>query len=117
MPPGPPKGYSHSPSKFNPGLQDKASRAAIWALILGIASWVLCGLFAAVPAWIVGKIEIKKIQSGMSSKAGMTMANVGMYLGIIQTIVVLLIIIPLILFFNLAFVSGFLKGILETLSR
>jgi protein-S-isoprenylcysteine O-methyltransferase Ste14 len=63
-----------------------ASSGAIWALVLGIASWVMCGFFAAVPAWIIGKKEISAIEEGRSDPAGKTMAQIGMWLGIIQVI-------------------------------
>ena len=70
-----------------------ASSSAIWALVLGIASWVLCGIFAAVPAWIMGKKEISRIQAGQSDPAGKTMAQIGMWLGIIQVILGILALI------------------------
>lgn len=70
-----------------------ASSSAIWALVLGIASWVLCGIFAAVPAWIIGKKEISAIEQGRSDPAGKTMAQIGMWLGIIQVILGILALI------------------------
>ena len=105
VPPPPPP----APSGFNM-QQDKASSAAVWALVLGIASWVLCGFLAAIPAWIVGKIEINKINSGRSSQAGKTMATVGMWLGIIQTILGILAIIALIVLLSLGLLSDILKN-------
>jgi hypothetical protein len=83
-PPPPPASAGYGGSQYTP--QDKASSAAIWALILGIASWVACGFLAAVPAWIIGKKELNAITEGRSSIAGKTMAQVGMWLGIIQVI-------------------------------
>ncbi len=83
-PPPPPPSYSGG-TQYTP--QDKASVAAIWALVLGIASWIGCLLFAAIPAWIVGKMELNAIRDGRSSPAGKSMAQVGMWLGIIQVII------------------------------
>jgi len=91
--PPPPPPPPTSPSGSGYSNQDKASSAAIWALVLGIAAWVLCGLFAAVPAWIVGKKELNAIANGTSSPAGKTMAQIGMCLGIIQTILSILALI------------------------
>jgi hypothetical protein len=76
--------------------QDKPSSAAITSLVLGILSFVLCGLFSAIPAWIMGKNEIARIQAGQSPEAGRTLATVGMWLGIIATV---LSIIGLVVFF------------------
>jgi len=91
-PPPPPTGYAPPPPPPPPNYggqytpQDKASTAAIWALVLGIASWVMCGIIAAIPAWIIGKKELNAINEGRSSQAGKSMAQVGMWLGIIQVI-------------------------------
>jgi hypothetical protein len=93
-PPPPPSGYTPPPPPPPPGYggsqytpQDKSSAAAIWALILGIASWVACGIFAAIPAWIIGKKELNAIAEGRSAQSGKTMAQIGMWLGIIQVII------------------------------
>lgn len=93
-PPPPPPGYG-SP-QYNP--QDKASSAAIWALVLGIASWVACGIISAIPAWIIGKKELNAINAGQSSQAGKSMAQVGMWLGIIQVILGVLAIIAVLVY-------------------
>jgi hypothetical protein len=102
QPPPPPTSYTPPPPPSPQGgfqmQQDKASSAAVWALVLGIASWVLCGIIAAIPAWIVGRKELNKINSGQSSQAGKSIATVGMWLGIVQTILgILAIIVVLIL--------------------
>ena len=94
-PPPPPPSYG-SP-QFN--QNDKASSSAIWALVLGIASWVFCGIFAAVPAWIIGKGEIKRIDAGQSSAAGRSMAVTGMWLGIAQVIIGVLALIGIGVYF------------------
>lgn len=88
-PPPPPPPPSSGSGYTNQG----ASSSAIWALVLGIASWVLCGIFAAIPAWIIGKKELNAIARGSSSSAGKTMAQIGMWLGIIQVILTILFII------------------------
>lgn len=89
-PPPPPTGST--------GTSGKASTNSIWALVLGILSWVLCGIIAAIPAWIIGKKEINAINAGQSDPSGKTMAQIGMWLGIIQVILsILALIVVLIL--------------------
>jgi hypothetical protein len=89
-----------------------ASNSAIWALVLGISSFVCSlGLFTGIPAWIVGSKEIKAIEAGRSDPAGKVMAQIGMWLGIITTILSVLGLIALILYF--IFILGFL-GVLVT---
>ncbi|MCB0722010.1 MAG: DUF4190 domain-containing protein [Ignavibacteriae bacterium] len=79
-PPPPPSGGSTGSSG------ESASTNAIIALVLGIAAYVCLGIFAAIPAWIVGKKEIKAIEEGRSPQAGLTMAKIGMWLGIVNVI-------------------------------
>lgn len=72
---------------------------AIWALVLGIGSFVLCGIFAAIPAIIVGTNAKKKIAASGGQYGGEGMATAGIVLGWIQVgltivgIVLLLIIL------------------------
>jgi hypothetical protein len=96
MPPPPPPPPSYGGSQHN--NPDKASSAAIWALVLGIASWVMCGIISAVPAWIIGKKEMNAIDAGQSSPAGRSMAQVGMWLGIVQVILGVLAIIGVLVY-------------------
>lgn len=92
-PPAPPQpGFGGTPPPPPPGAQsDKASSRAIWALILGIAAWVLgCGILTGIPAWIMGKKEVREIDEGRAPMAGRTMANIGMWLGIINVVLSIL---------------------------
>jgi uncharacterized membrane protein len=67
-------------------------------LILGIAAWVLgCGILTGIPAWIMGKREISEIEAGTSSQAGKTMAQIGMWLGIISVILSILALIVIVI--------------------
>jgi len=99
-PPPPPMGSSGNYQQSS----GSASSNAIWTLVLGIASRVLCGILAAIPAWIIGKKEIAAIEQGRSDPAGKTMAQVGMWLGIIQ---VILGILALIVLFIILLLGGF----------
>ena len=69
---------------YQPVAPDKASGMAIAALVLGIlGAPCCCGIFAALPALIVGFIEFGRINRGTSSQKGKTFAIIGMILGII----------------------------------
>ena len=64
-----------------------ASQRAIVALVLTIVGLVLCcGPLTGIPAAIVGWMEISAIKQGQSPPAGMWMAQVGLWGGIIVTI-------------------------------
>ena len=95
-PPPPPTAPPPPPISGTPG--GSASSRAIWALILGIAAWVLgCGIFTGIPAWVMGKKEINEIEAGLAPQAGKTMAQIGMWLGIINVILSILAIIVLLI--------------------
>ncbi len=105
-PPPPPSGYNAPPPPpppqmpmGQPGMQGGASSNAIVSLVLGILSYIACGIFVAIPAWIIGKKELAEIDAGRSPEAGRTMARIGMWLGIVNVILsVLAIIVVMILF-------------------
>lgn len=107
-PPGnPPQGHNAPPPPpqmpYNQGSpqtpQAGASSNAIIALVLGILSYFTCGIFMAIPAWIIGKKELGEIDAGRSSENGRTLAKIGMWLGIINVILsVIAIFVMMILF-------------------
>lgn len=88
-PPPPPPSYNPPPPPVSPNPVNSAGGAgsnAIIALVLGILSYIACGIFAAIPAWIMGKKEINEINAGRSPEAGRTLAKIGMWLGIVNVI-------------------------------
>ena len=105
------RGTSYTPPPPPPSMgsgnlssSGSASSNAILSLVLGIASFVCSlGLFTGIPAWIIGKKEIKAIDEGRSDPAGKVMAQIGMWLGIIFTILSVLGILAFILYFVLLF--------------
>ena len=52
-------------------------------LVLGILSLVLCGFFTGIPAWIMGKGDLKKIRGGTMDPEGEGLSKAGMICGII----------------------------------
>ena len=98
-PPPPPPSGQGTPSS------ESASSSAIIALVLGIASWICSlGLLTGIPAWIIGKKEIKAIEEGRSPQSGKLMAQIGMWLGIIMTILSIIAFVIFVLYF--IFVGG-----------
>ncbi len=109
-PPPPPPSYNPpppSPPSYSQhtGPGGGASSNAVIALVLGILSFIACGILAAIPAWIMGRRELNEINAGRSPEAGRTMAKIGMWLGIINIILTVLGLF----FVALAFIFGLLN--------
>jgi len=81
-------------------------------LVLGILGLVLCGVFTAIPAWIMGSGDLKQIDAGQMDPSGRGTTNAGRILGIIGTILGILGI----LFFIAALAFGAL-GILSSVAH
>ena len=64
---------------------------AIAALVTGILSLVLCGVFTAIPAIICGHMGVKQADNGEAS--GRTMAMAGMIMGYVSLALTILAII------------------------
>jgi hypothetical protein len=86
--------------------QPGASSNAIIALVLGILSFVGLGCLTGIPAWIVGRAEVKKIDEGQSPSSGRTLALVGMYLGIVSTVLTVVGIAVVMLFSGAIFATA-----------
>jgi hypothetical protein len=54
----------------------KAHRGVL-ILILGILSFVLCGIFTAIPAWIMGNHDLKEMNAGAMDPSGRGLTNAG----------------------------------------
>ena len=55
-------------------------------LVLGILSLVLCGFFTGIPAWIMGKGDLKMIRGGAMDPEGEGTTKAGMICGMISCI-------------------------------
>jgi len=71
------------PTPNAPNLEPHASTRALAALILGILSCIFFGLFAGIPAIVLGRKEEKAILRGEAPVAGNMMARLGWILGIV----------------------------------
>ncbi|EKD42117.1 MAG: hypothetical protein ACD_73C00321G0003 [uncultured bacterium] len=56
------------------------------ALILGILSLTCCGFLSGIPAFFIGRAEIKNIDEGKSTENNRMLAKIGMILGLVGTI-------------------------------
>ena len=115
MPPQPPQGYNVPPppppqmpyNQNTPpgGMQGGASSNAIISLVLGILSYISCGIFVAIPAWIIGKKELAEIDAGRSPENGRTMAKIGMWLGIVNVILSIIAVFVMMILFLFGILS------------
>lgn len=77
--PPPPPGYG-APGYAVP----KTNAKAVWSLVLGIVSIVLCcGFLAGIPALVLGNIARREIILSGGAETGAGMAQAGRILGII----------------------------------
>jgi len=80
------------PAAYGPNPGTAANSLGVWALVLGIVSWVCSlGLFAGIPAIIVGNKSRRAAAEGRANNGGMGTA--GVVLGWIATVVSLLVIV------------------------
>ncbi|HJW08638.1 MAG TPA: DUF4190 domain-containing protein [Holophagaceae bacterium] len=55
-------------------------------LVLGILSLVCCGIFTAIPAWIMGNGDLKEMAEGRMDPSGEGMTKAGKICGMIGVI-------------------------------
>ncbi len=99
-PPGggyqPPPGAPYGQQPY--GAPPPQHPSATTALILGILSFVLCGPFTGVPAYIIGKRAEREIVAANGALSGDGMAKAGWILGLISIILTVLSLVALVLF-------------------
>ena len=64
----------------------ESSSRATTAAILAVAGVLCCGFLTGIPAAILGWLEMGAIREGRASAKGMTMAQIGLWGGIIGTV-------------------------------
>jgi hypothetical protein len=75
-------------------------------LALGILSFLLCGIFTAIPAWIMGSGDLKEMEAGAMDPSGRGLTQAGKILGMIHCILWLLAILAFGGFLILGLVVG-----------
>ena len=75
-------------------------------LVLGILSFIACGIFTAIPAWIMGHNDLKEIDAGRMNPAGRSNTNAGRICGMIGTILTGVIILGWGVLFGCAIMAG-----------
>jgi hypothetical protein len=63
----------------------KAHRGTL-ILILGILGIFCCGIFTAIPAWIMGSADLKEMEAGTMDPAGRGNTNAGKICGMVGCI-------------------------------
>jgi hypothetical protein len=89
---------------YQPGGQ--TSTKAIVALVLGIASFLVCGIFLSVPAIFVGRSAQREIDASGGRITGRGLATAGFILGIINAVLSVIAIIAFIAVFATGSSSG-----------
>jgi hypothetical protein len=74
----------------------KNSGKAIAALVCGILSLICCGIFAAIPAIILGVLGRREIDASGGIVTGRGMATAGLVLGIIGIVLSVITVILLV---------------------
>ena len=72
--------YAPGMSPYGPSTEKNALGG--WALGLGIASLVCCGLLTGIPAMVLGVLGIQAANEGRASNKGMAIA--GLVLGVVS---------------------------------
>jgi len=50
---------------------------------------VFCGIFTAIPAWTMGRADLKKMDDGDMDEEGRGLTQIGMYLGMASCVLTL----------------------------
>jgi ABC-type Fe3+ transport system permease subunit len=92
----PPSGYYGQPGY---GGMPQQHGSATTALILGVLSFVCCGLLG-IPAFIIGKRAEREIQASRGALTGEGLAKAGWILGLIAMILMILTVLLLAILFT-----------------
>ena len=75
-------------------------------LVLGILSFVLCGILTAIPAWVMGNSDLREIDAGAMDPSGRGLTNAGRILGMIATILTILGVVIVVALLILGILGG-----------
>ncbi|MGO4256338.1 DUF4190 domain-containing protein [Marmoricola sp. RAF53] len=106
--PVPPQGWTPPPGYGYPAPTAPTPGSATSALILGILSLIMCGLFTGIPAIFVGRNAIREIDASNGQLGGRSTANAGYILGIVGTAIsaIGIVLFGVLLVFGLIFASN-----------
>lgn len=105
-----PQGYPQQPSyAMSPAEMETLRSNSTIVLVLGILGLVLIGLFGSIPAWIWGNSILKKAQAAGVPDDFVSNARFGKILGIIGTVLGVIAIVVLFVFFG-AIMAAVISG-------
>ncbi|MEE2947021.1 MAG: hypothetical protein VX392_01760 [Verrucomicrobiota bacterium] len=70
-----------------PAFTSQLKHRGTLILTMGILGWLCCSYFTAIPAWVMGKEDIRLIEAGKMEQEGKGITKAGMILGMLSTIV------------------------------
>ncbi|HAB18857.1 MAG TPA: hypothetical protein PLX89_19960 [Verrucomicrobiota bacterium] len=79
-------------------------------LALGILGFVLCGIFTAIPAWIMGSGDLKAMDAGQMDPSGRSLTQAGKICGIIATVLNLIGFVVVLILGMLGAIGGALSN-------
>lgn len=102
-----------NPFRDNPASSPAVSKArsfqhphrGVLVLVFGILGFIICPIFG-LASWIMGYGDIKKMDAGTMDPEGRVMTQVGMVLGIVQTVILLLAAAGFLFMFIVAVLTG-----------
>ena len=71
-------------------------------LVLGILSFVLCGIFTAIPAWVMGNSDLRAMDAGQMDPSGRGLTQAGKICGMIAVILSIIGLVVTVIFFLFA---------------
>lgn len=93
------------PPPLPPAAGGASSSRAVMALVFGVLGVICCGFFAPV-AWYLGNEELTAIDAGRLPENNRGIAQIAKILGIIGTVLMALILLWVVFFGGLAFLSA-----------
>jgi hypothetical protein len=75
----------------------------VLVLVLGILGLIGCGIFTAIPAWVIGHGDLKAMDAGTMDPSGRSLTNAGKICGMIATILTIIAVVVVIVLIALGF--------------
>jgi hypothetical protein len=75
-------------------------------LTLGVLSFVVAGVLTAIPAWVMGSGDLKKMDAGIMDSEGRALTMAGRILGMVCTILTVVILVIALLLLAFHAISG-----------